>query len=134
VEGNLVANQPLAILVHSKRLVEQRPILGHKLRRDGECRQVVDTVKVDGRVSRLFRVHGNAVPNALEDPIGERLEEAATSYTGTLSFFILFYKLDYYFLFKKKNSHWSLYLQLGSLFEQQSDYALNVTPISVNPL
>lgn len=90
MEGNLVANNPLAILVHSKRLVEQRPILGHELRRDSECHQVVDTVKVDGRVSRLFRVHGNAVPNALEDPIGECLEEAATSFTAPLVFYPFF--------------------------------------------
>lgn len=87
MEGNLVANQPLAILAHSKRLVEQRPILGHELRRDGELHQVVDTVKVDGRVSRLFRVHDNTVPNALEDPIGDRLEEAATIFMAPLFFY-----------------------------------------------
>lgn len=48
MEGNRVADNPLAILVDSKRLVEQRPILGHELRRDGEWYRVVDTVKVDG--------------------------------------------------------------------------------------
>lgn len=69
----MVADNPLAILVHSKRLVEQGPILGHELRRDGEFHRVVDTVKVHGRVSSLFRVHDNAVPNALQDPIGDRL-------------------------------------------------------------